>query len=62
MSLPYDISRCSGTPAPLCKDCQRRTSPGRPEWQSYIPPANYSGNECENYIKPDAELAKEKIE
>lgn len=51
MSLPYDYARCQGTndegvrpiDGPIylrkeCLHCLRRTSPGRPEWQSWMQP------------------------
>lgn len=62
MSLPYDVARCHGAnddgaylinkPGYLLADCiacLRRTSPGRPEWQSYVAPHAGPGP-CPNRI------------
>ena len=50
MTLPYDYARCAGDfPREECRDCLRRTSPGRPEWQSWMAPHNGPGP-CPNRI------------
>ncbi len=58
MSLPYDISRCYGYKTEGewregCEDCQRRTAPGHPYWQSYINPPSIIVFECERRIPPN---------
>lgn len=56
MTLPYDVSRCSGVRvAALCYSCARKTSPGRPNGpQSYISPAVFDAElgieRCRNYV------------
>lgn len=53
MSLPYDYARCNGVSRALqCEDCQRRTSPGRGEYQAYCAPELAFGI-CPNYIEPE---------
>lgn len=61
MTLPYDYARCEGVQhdgewREGCEDCQRRTSPGRPEgWQTYIKPIDrIIVFECEYRIAPEA--------
>jgi hypothetical protein len=62
MTLPYDYARCEGMPMRVstltetyaymphdCVQCLRRTSPGRPEWQTYIAPHKGPGP-CPNRI------------
>lgn len=60
MSLPYDIARCPGYAADGewrdgCEDCQRRTQPGHPYWQSTIQPPAIVVFECDSRIPPDSE-------
>ncbi len=55
MTLPYDYARCKGVQhdgewREGCEDCQRRTSPGRPERQAYIQPPEIIVFECEYRI------------
>jgi len=56
MTLPFDISRCSGVRvAALCNTCQRKTAPSRDDGpQSYISPAVFDAEpgieQCRNYI------------
>lgn len=58
MTLPYDTARCQGVYAEDqwregCEDCQRRTSPGRPDgWQTHTAPPKIIVFECENRIPP----------
>jgi len=58
MSLPYDYARCEGVRIDGiwregCEDCQRRTSPGRPERQACIQPPEIIVFECEYRIPED---------
>ncbi len=54
MTLPYDIARCKGMNAPLCRRCLR-TEPGNPTRQLMIPPA-LTIDGCINFIgKPFVE-------
>ena len=48
-SLPFDFSRCTGENCKIRDECARYTSPGRPEYQAYMPPPPDIDN-CENYI------------
>jgi hypothetical protein len=52
MTLPYDISRCSGTDNDLCKSC-RRTEPGCEYRQSFfrVPPIDENSGECAMLIE-----------
>lgn len=58
MTLPYDISRCSGVKIDGewregCEDCLRRTSPGRPDgWQTWIMPPAIIVIECHWRVPP----------
>lgn len=58
MTLPYDYARCEGVQhdgvwREGCDDCQRRTSPGRPEgWQTWIKPPAIIVFECEFRVSP----------
>lgn len=57
LRLPYDIARCYGAQEKDgalregCKNCLRRTVPGRKQWQLYIEPLR-TGN-CHNRIDPE---------
>lgn len=54
MNLPYDVARCFGTDAPLCRTC-RRTEPGRGVWQVYtIARIDRSARTCPNHIAKEA--------
>ena len=49
MTLPYDISRCTGLrDVAMCDTCRRR-EPGHPTHQWYTPPA-WDDGRCPNYI------------
>ena len=52
--LPYDIARCSGTDAALCRMCRRR-EPGNIQWQGYIAPAYDDVTGCEHLIETEGE-------
>lgn len=66
MTLPYDYARCPGVGyedegtdgvyvwRDGCEDCQRRTSPGHPERQSYIAPPLIIVFECVSRIAPES--------
>ncbi len=54
MTLPYDYARCEGVQHDGCEDCQRRTSPGRPERQAYIQPPEII-IECDFRVPPENE-------
>lgn len=46
--LPFDVARCQGKNAPLCRKCRRR-EPGRQTEQNMIAPA-LTLDGCENFI------------
>lgn len=68
MTLPYDIARCQGATVQApnerggfpctafrrgCADCQRRTSPGRPDGpQTMMGPPPFERGHCPERIAP----------
>ena len=61
MSLPFDISRCSGythfgVPAVPCRTCQRRAEIYHGGRQIWIRPPPVIGIECASRIAPQGEL------
>lgn len=62
MTLPADVSRCSGVGSDAdgwlkeCEDCLRRTSPPIDHpWVSYMQPPPEIGWICPYYIEPEKE-------
>lgn len=58
MGLPFDVARCAGVGAALCKLC-RRTEAGDPERQWHVAPEYRFGSldgefveQCSNFIEP----------
>jgi hypothetical protein len=51
MTLPYDIARCAGTTAPICRGCRRKER-GSPHRQSFIAPAVQPDGTCAHKINP----------
>lgn len=56
--LAYDIARCAGVGSDEegwrdgCEDCQRRTEPGRDDYQVHMAPPAIIAFECVYYYQP----------
>lgn len=49
MTLPFDIARCPGTEAEVCRDCRRREPGDVIQWK-IMPPVEFEG-ECKDKIE-----------
>ena len=52
MTLPYDVSRCTGDDCPINNQCSRFLDPGRGDNQAYIvpPPYDHEDADCAYFI------------